>query len=75
MRRRPFTADELPPDSGVPDGVKALKDEFWVCGRCRQTFWQGGQYSVAMVKLSDRLSQLLPPAAQKQSGKQSARRS
>lgn len=74
MHRRPFTAEELPPDSGVPEGVKLVKDEFWVCGCCKQTFWQGGQYSVAMVKLSDRLSQLLLPAARTKNSKQSARR-
>jgi len=54
--------------------VKLVKDEFWVCGCCKQTFWQGGQYSVAMVKLSDRLSQLLLPAARTKNSKQSARR-
>ena len=41
--------------------------------RCRQTFWQGGQYSIAMMRLSDRLSQLQLPVNQADSGKGSAR--
>ena len=42
------------------DGATALRSKRE--RRCRQTFWQGGQYSIAMVRLSDRLSQLRLPA-------------
>ena len=58
---RPFKPEELPPGSEVPEGVKAAQSEFWLCARCGKVFWQGGQYGVAMSKLSTRLNELLQP--------------
>ena len=61
MCSRPLCPEELPADCGVPEGVKAAQREFWMCGSCGKVFWQGGQYGIAMSRLSGRLSQLMSP--------------
>jgi uncharacterized protein len=51
--------------AGVPAGVLAAHDEFWVCERaveCGGVYWRGAQYSRAIERLSREL-ELLPGAA------------
>lgn len=49
---RPLSAAELKATSGVPEGVKLSRTEFWVCSRCESVFWQGSQYLLAMRRLT-----------------------
>lgn len=56
---RPISAEELPPNvSDVPQHVKDMHKEFWVCEKCGQAYWQGSQYGNAIQQLSQKLSGL-----------------
>ena len=55
---RTMTFAELPAACTVPEAVRGLHDEFWVCTGCRKVFWQGEQYESAMRNLSNRCRRL-----------------
>ena len=57
--------DQLAASSKVPDNIKEIHKEFWVCQKCGQAYWQGSQYGNAMQKLSERLDGLKLDVANK----------
>lgn len=60
----PVLASELDDSSKVPDNIKEIHKEFWVCQKCGQAYWQGSQYGNAMQKLSEGLTGLMLGIAQ-----------
>ncbi|GAB4821276.1 hypothetical protein N2152v2_008322 [Parachlorella kessleri] len=49
---------ELPQGHGVPEGIRAHHEEFWVCAQCQAVYWKGNQYGHAMERLSGMLASL-----------------
>jgi uncharacterized protein len=46
--------EDLPVECTVPEAVKELHSEFWVCTGCQKVFWQGDQYKSSMQNLTQR---------------------
>jgi hypothetical protein len=46
--------EDLPSECTVPEGVRELHDEFWVCTGCGKVFWQGEHYKNALQNLTKR---------------------
>lgn len=64
----PVLASELEESSKVPNNIKEIHKEFWVCQKCGQAYWQGSQYGNAMQKLSDSLTGLMLSIPQDSAG-------
>lgn len=43
---------------GVPEGVMERVNEFWVCTRCHEAYWQGNMYDRAMEQLGTALERM-----------------
>ena len=41
---------ELPQGHGVPEGIRAHHEEFWVCAQCQAVYWKGG-WSMVLVQV------------------------
>ncbi|PRW45423.1 Carbohydrate-Binding Module Family 45 [Chlorella sorokiniana] len=54
----PLPPSLLPEGHGVPPGILATVDEYWVCGRCSGVYWQGSQYGRAKKEMNELIAKL-----------------
>lgn len=54
----PLPAGMLPEGHGVPPGILATVEEYWVCARCSGVYWQGSQYGRAKKEMNDLIAKL-----------------